>query len=132
MGSVGRSGVNGVSRAIGDAVVLLYILAMARQPRVEFPGAFYHVVARSIERRAIFRDVRDRSRYLELLAERVERFGVRLFAHCLMGNYVHLAVERAARQGGSGRRWCGRSVISKRGSPPTSGFAERSTASRRG
>ncbi len=56
-------------------------------------AAFYHVVARSIEPPAIFRDVRDRWRYLELLAERVERFGVRLFAYCLMGNCVHLAVE---------------------------------------
>ncbi len=57
-----------------------------------FLGAFYDAVARDIERRAIF-PVRDRRRYLELLAERVERFEVRLFAYCLMGSDVHLGVE---------------------------------------
>ena len=41
---------------------------MARPPRLEFPGAVYHVLARGNEQRATFRDDVDRERYLERLA----------------------------------------------------------------
>jgi hypothetical protein len=33
---------------------------MARPVRVEFPGALYHVIVRGSERKAVFRDDRDR------------------------------------------------------------------------
>ena len=65
---------------------------MARPIRVEFEGAVYHVMARGNERRAVFRDDNDRQRFLETLAEIVERFGVRVHAYCLMGNHYHLLV----------------------------------------
>ena len=50
---------------------------MARPLRVEFAGAWYHVIARGDERRAIFRSERDRERFLELLAEAATRFALR-------------------------------------------------------
>ncbi|HUJ09265.1 MAG TPA: transposase [Verrucomicrobiae bacterium] len=65
---------------------------MARPIRVEFEGAVYHVMARGNERKAVFRDDKDRQRFLETLAEMVERFGVRVHAYCLMGNHYHLLV----------------------------------------
>ena len=37
---------------------------MARKPRVQFEGAYYHVTARGNQRQAIFRDDRDRMRFL--------------------------------------------------------------------
>ncbi len=66
---------------------------MARPPRLEFPGAVYHVVVRGNERRTIFRDDEDRGRYLGRLAHYRKRFGFRLLAFCLMGNHVHLAIR---------------------------------------
>ncbi len=54
----------------------------------------YHVIARGNERRAIFRDDRDREEYLSRLARSRERFGIKLLAYCLMDNHLHLAVER--------------------------------------
>lgn len=66
---------------------------MARQPRIEYPGALYHVISRGIERRDLYRDDADRERYLSCLQGAVERFGCRIFAYCLMGNHVHLAIE---------------------------------------
>jgi putative transposase len=66
---------------------------MARQVRIEFAGALYHVIARGFERRDLFRDDRDRKKYLSLLAERVPRFGVRVYAYCLMSNHVHVAIQ---------------------------------------
>ena len=57
---------------------------MARLPRIERLGAWYHVTARGIERRPIFHDARDRLHCCELLAEFVTRFGVVLHAYVLM------------------------------------------------
>jgi len=49
-------------------------------------------MARGNERRAIFRDDKDRERFLDALAEMVERFSVRVRAYCLMANHYHLVV----------------------------------------
>ena len=65
---------------------------MARPVRVEFPGAVYHVMARGNERREIFRDDRDRRRFLETLAEAVSQFGLKVYAYCLMPNHYHAVV----------------------------------------
>ena len=51
---------------------------MPRRMRVEFAGAVHHVMARGNERREIFRDERDRERFLETVAEAVQEFGLRL------------------------------------------------------
>jgi putative transposase len=66
---------------------------MARAPRIERPNAWYHVTARGIERRPIFRHDRDRSHFCDLLAEFVSRFGAVLHAYVLMENHYHLLVE---------------------------------------
>src|ERR1051326_2964328 len=66
---------------------------MARQTRIEYPGALYHVISRGIERRNLFRDQADHERYLGLIEKAVGRFGFRLYAYCMMSNHVHLAIE---------------------------------------
>ncbi len=66
---------------------------MARPQRIEYEGAVYHVTARGNERRAIFLDDGDRSRFLRVLSESVEQFDVRLYLFCLMPNHIHLALE---------------------------------------
>ena len=65
---------------------------MARPIRIEFEGAVYHVMARGNERREIFRDDHDRHRFLDALAEAVERFGLKIHAYCLMPNHYHLVL----------------------------------------
>jgi putative transposase len=66
---------------------------MGRPLRIERAGGWYHVTGRGNERKAIFRDNRDRFRFLGLLAGMVERFRVVLHAYQLMGNHYHLIVE---------------------------------------
>lgn len=66
---------------------------MARKPRIEYPGALYHVMTRGNRRELIFRDARDRERFLEKLLEYKERYGFDLYAYVLMGNHVHLLIE---------------------------------------
>ena len=66
---------------------------MARATRVDFPGAWYHVLNRGTERRAIFRSTRCYEKFIELLSSLPERFGVRLHGYALMGNHYHLQLE---------------------------------------
>jgi putative transposase len=66
---------------------------MARPLRIDVAGGWYHVTARGIERRAIYRDDRDRGHFLELIEEAVSRFGVVVHAYVLMSNHYHLVVE---------------------------------------
>ena len=70
---------------------------MARRPRVEFPGAFYHVIARGNNRQAVFADEADRARYLRYLGEDVVRAKAALYAYALMPNHIHLLVETTRR-----------------------------------
>ena len=66
---------------------------MARKPRVEFEGAFYHVIARGNQRQDIFRDDQDRTTYLERVEHYSKRYDFRLYAYVLMSNHVHLLIE---------------------------------------
>jgi len=66
---------------------------MARPLRIEQAGGWYHITARGNERRAIFRDDRDRARFVELLGLEGERFALKLHAYVLMDNHYHLIIE---------------------------------------
>ena len=69
---------------------------MSRPIRIEFPGALFHVTSRGNEQRDIFRDDADRVRFLDLLAETIERFRWILSAYVLMSNHFHLLIELTA------------------------------------
>ena len=66
---------------------------MARPLRVEFPGAFYHVINRGNAGEAIFRSNRDREKFLEYVEKAVERFGIKVHTYCLMTNHYHFLFE---------------------------------------
>jgi len=61
---------------------------MARKPRVHFPGAFYHVIARGNRGQKIFGDKQDYERYLYFLREYKNRFHFLLYAYALIPNHV--------------------------------------------
>jgi len=66
---------------------------MARPLRIEYPGAFYHVLNRGQRQDVIVEDDRDRERFLLCLQRLVEQYGVRIHAYCLMTNHYHLILE---------------------------------------
>ncbi|GFE59542.1 transposase [Geobacter sp. AOG2] len=66
---------------------------MARPLRIEYPGAFYHVTSRGNEQKDVFKNQRDRERFLVYLASATERYGAVIHAYCLMGNHYHLLLE---------------------------------------
>jgi putative transposase len=69
---------------------------MARLPRVVIPGCPHHLIQRGNRRQNVFFSDEDRAFYLILLKRQLDKFGVALWAFCLMANHVHMvAVPRA-------------------------------------
>ena len=66
---------------------------MARPLRIQYAGAFYHVTSRGNERKAIFRNDRDRDKFLSYLESAHERYGGIIHVYCLMDNHYHLLLE---------------------------------------
>ena len=81
------------------------VLLMARSIRIQYPGAFYHVMARGNRREAIFLDDDDRRFFLKALSEACERTGWRVHAWVLMGNHYHLLVETPEANLVDGMKW---------------------------
>ena len=66
---------------------------MARPLRIQYAGAFYHIMCRGNKGNAIFIDGADRNRFLHLLAESLDIYDVTLFAFVLMHNHFHLVLR---------------------------------------
>ena len=78
---------------------------MARQLRIEYAGAIYHVMSRGDRKEPIFLDDEDRRGFLRTLGEACERAGWEVHAYCLMGNHFHLVVETPKPTLVSGMKW---------------------------
>jgi REP element-mobilizing transposase RayT len=66
---------------------------MPRKPRLHVDGAFYHVILRGNHREQIFFRPADRDLFSSLVGEMIERFRMRVHAHCWMSNHVHLLMQ---------------------------------------
>jgi putative transposase len=68
---------------------------VARFARVVVPGCPHHLIQRGNRRQRVFFSDEDRAFYLILLKRQIEKFGIALWAFCLMENHVHaVAVPR--------------------------------------
>jgi REP element-mobilizing transposase RayT len=66
---------------------------MARAWRIEYEGAYYHILSRGNDQKEIFLGDADRDLFIKTLAEACERFDVELFAYVLMPNHYHLLMR---------------------------------------
>lgn len=66
---------------------------MARPLRIQYPGALYHVTVRGNGRHDIFYDAKDKTIFLNLLADITETHNIHCYAYCLMDNHFHLLIE---------------------------------------
>jgi putative transposase len=66
---------------------------MGRPIRIEYPGALYHITSRGNERKKIFLDDRDRTKFVGILADYHDRYGIVIHAFVLMDNHYHLILE---------------------------------------
>jgi putative transposase len=66
---------------------------MPRPPRIRIAELMYHVTARGVVRRPLYRSDADRAGFLSLLSTVVQTRCWRCFAYCLMDNHYHLLVR---------------------------------------
>jgi putative transposase len=65
---------------------------MPFRPRLQIPGATYHVATRATGPSELFRFREDRFGFLNILKYAVEKYEWRLHAYCLMVTHYHLVV----------------------------------------
>ena len=78
---------------------------MARKLRIEYAGAFYHVINRGNYRSWIFETEGARESFLDCLEEACLAMEWRLHAWVVMGNHYHLCVETPLPNLVEGMRW---------------------------
>jgi putative transposase len=66
---------------------------MSRRPRLQYPGAVYHVMTRGNRKAAIFKEDDDRRRFLKTLADALRFYDAACDAVCLMPNHYHIVLE---------------------------------------
>ncbi|MDD5262176.1 MAG: transposase [Methylacidiphilales bacterium] len=78
---------------------------MARQLRIEYGGAFYHVMARGDRREDIVEDKQDRELFLRTLGEACDKTGWRVHAWVLMSNHYHMVLQTPEPNLVAGMKW---------------------------
>jgi REP element-mobilizing transposase RayT len=66
---------------------------MARPLRIEYEGAWYHVMNRGRRAEKIFFEKQDYLMFIELLEEALQMWNIRIAAYCLMPNHYHILVQ---------------------------------------
>jgi len=66
---------------------------MSRPLRIEYPGAWHHVMNRGRRRETIFFTDADREEFIKVLRESAELWNLSIAAYCLMSNHYHLLVK---------------------------------------
>ena len=78
---------------------------MARPLRIEYPGAYYHVMSRGNAGENIFPGRKDKERLLEYLAKAVDQYTIVIHTYCLMSNHYHLLMETPQANLSSAMQW---------------------------
>ncbi len=86
---------------------------MARQWRIEYSGALYHVLSRGNGGQDIFLSDDDPHLFLNLLEELSERFNVEVYAYVLMSNHYHLLLKTVGANLSKAMQWFGTTYTRK-------------------
>ena len=66
---------------------------MSRPLRIEYPGAWYHVMNRGRRGEDIYTERNDYRLFVEIIKESAELFNIKVVAYCLMPNHYHLLLH---------------------------------------
>jgi putative transposase len=66
---------------------------MSRPLRIEYEGAWYHVMNRGRRYEKVFKDTSDYEMFVDLLKESIEMWDIKIAAYCLMPNHYHMLVQ---------------------------------------
>lgn len=61
--------------------------------RIEYYGAYYHIIQRGVKKDYIFEEDVDKSHLLEIIAEAKELYDFKILAYAIMGNHYHFFVQ---------------------------------------
>jgi REP element-mobilizing transposase RayT len=68
---------------------------MSRPLRIDYPGAWHHVMNRARRGYDLFLDKEDYELFISLLKETAGLFQMNIAAYCLMPNHYHMLVQSA-------------------------------------
>ncbi|MGI9307911.1 MAG: transposase, partial [Gammaproteobacteria bacterium] len=66
---------------------------MARNPRIHYPGAIYHVILRGNYRQPVFYPPTDQQLWQSILIDALERYNSSIHCFCWMTNHLHTAIQ---------------------------------------
>ena len=66
---------------------------MARPLRIEYPGAWYHVMNRGRRKEKIFQNEKDYKAFLDVLEQICRLYGFEIHAYALLPNHYHLLIR---------------------------------------
>lgn len=66
---------------------------MSRPLRIEYEGAWYHVMNRGRRSERIFGGRNDYEMFIDLLKDAIELWNIQISAYCLMSNHYHLLIH---------------------------------------
>ena len=66
---------------------------MSKGRSLNVVDGIYHTMARGNRKGDIFEDASDRRRFIEILRDAVDSYGVRVFGECRLGNHYHKVVQ---------------------------------------
>jgi putative transposase len=69
------------------------VITLPRKPRIHFPDAFLHVMARGNNNTSIFDDAEDFMKYLLICPDYLGVMDISVLAYALMPNHIHLLVQ---------------------------------------
>lgn len=78
---------------------------MARKPRIEFPGAIYHVISRGNYRKNLFHDYGSGKAFEKALFEAADFSNWWLHGYTIMSNHYHAVIETPEANLSTGMQW---------------------------
>jgi len=78
---------------------------MARQVRIQFPGATYHIMSRGNRKEPIVISDQDRKVFIDTLGHACKRTGWRIHTYVLMINHYHMLLETPEANLVDGMKW---------------------------
>jgi len=67
-----------------------------RSARLTWKGAFHHVMNRGINKLKVFQKNNLKRKYIEMMSEKSKKYGIRIFAYCVMNNHFHICLENTS------------------------------------
>ena len=66
---------------------------MPRFSRIFIDNACYHITTRGNQQQEVFRSNEDHEKHIHMLKKAKRKYGILLYAYCLMPNHIHLLIE---------------------------------------